>query len=128
MAMFRGFREFIARGNIVDLAVAIVIGGAFTTLVGQLTKSFLQPLIRIIFGGGLRGGTFSVRGQDFDYGAFVNAVITFLITAAAIYYLVVVPMNRMITRRNAKLGIAPKADESDEVRLLTEIRDSLRDR
>jgi len=122
--MFKGFKDFITRGNVIDLAVAIVIGGAFAMLVDQLTKSFLEPLIRLIFGGGLKGGTFVVRDQIFDYGSFINAVITFLITAAAIYYVVVVPMNKMIERRRARGG-APDDEVSDEIRLLTEIRDQL---
>ncbi len=124
--MFRGFKDFVTRGNVVDLAVGIVIGAAFGALVNQFTKSFLEPLIRVIFGGGVRGGVFTVRGQAFDYGAFINALITFLITAAAVYYLVVVPMNKMIERRNARLGRpGDDATASDEVRLLTEIRDRL---
>ncbi len=125
--MFKGFRDFIARGNVVDLAVGIVIGAAFGALVNQFTKSFLEPLIRVFFGGGVSGGVFTVRGQTFDYGAFINALITFLITAAAIYYFVVVPMNAMIARRNARLGHTGEAEAtvSDEVRLLTEIRDRL---
>ncbi len=124
--MFKGFKEFITRGNVVDLAVGIVIGGAFATVINQLTKSFLEPLIRVIFGGGAAGGSFTFRGQEFDYGAFINAVITFLITALAIYYVVVVPMNHMAERRRRRMGLGPAADEiSDEVRLLTEIRDQL---
>ena len=123
--MFKGFKEFITRGNVVDLAIAVVLGGAFAALINQLTKSFLQPLVRVILGGQGAAGTFTIRHQVFDYGAFINAVITFVITAAAIYYAVVVPMNRMIERRNARLGLPPKDDLSDEVRLLTEIRDSL---
>jgi large conductance mechanosensitive channel len=124
--VFKGFKEFLTRGNVIDLAVAIVIGGAFAALVNQLTKSFLEPLIRVIFGGGVSGGTFTLRGQIFDYGSFINAVITFLITAAAIYYIVVVPMNMMIQRRIARAGGAiPPEQQSDEVRLLTEIRDNL---
>jgi large conductance mechanosensitive channel len=94
--------------------------------VNQLTKSFLEPLIRVIFGGGASGGSFTVRGQVFDYGSFINQVITFLITAAAIYYIVVVPMNGVAERRRARLGeAAALEDASDEVRLLTEIRDQL---
>jgi large conductance mechanosensitive channel len=125
LVMLKGFKEFITRGNIVELAVAFVIGTAFAAVVNQLTKSFLDPLIRVIFGGGVKGGTFVVRGQIFDYGAFINQVITFLVTAAAIYYLVVVPMNMVIERRRAR-GIEPTPEEmSDEVRLLTEIRDEL---
>lgn len=123
--MFKGFKDFITRGNVIDLAVGFVIGAAFGAVVTQLTKSFLEPLIKVIFGGGIQGGTFTVRGQVFDYGAFINAVITFVITAAAIYYLVVVPANRMAARRAARLGHEPTDEVSDEVRLLTEIRDRL---
>jgi large conductance mechanosensitive channel len=123
--MFKGFREFLTRGNIVELAVAFVIGTAFAAVVNSLTTSFLNPLIKVIFGGGINGGAFYVRGVRFDYGAFINQVITFLITAAAIYYLVVVPMNKVIERRRAR-GIEPKPEEmTDEVKLLTEIRDEL---
>jgi large conductance mechanosensitive channel len=83
-------------------------------------------LVRVILGGKGAAGTFTIRNQVFDYGAFINAVITFVITAAAIYYLVVVPMNHMIARRNARLGLKPGEGElSDEARLLTEIRDQL---
>jgi large conductance mechanosensitive channel len=124
--VFKGFKEFITRGNVIDLAVAIVIGTAFAALINQLTKSFLEPLVRLILGGHNAAGTFKIRDQVFDYGAFINAVITFLITALAIYYLVVLPLNKMIERRNARLGLPPAEDEaSAEVRLLTEIRDQL---
>lgn len=122
--MFKGFKDFITRGNVIDLAVAVVIGGAFAVLVNQLTKSFLEPLIRLVLGGGVGGGTFTIRSQVFDYGAFINAAITFLITAAAIYYIVVVPMNAIISRRN-RGEVVPPEEMSDEVRLLTEIRDEL---
>jgi large conductance mechanosensitive channel len=123
--MFKGFREFITRGNIVELAVAFVIGAAFGALVNQFTRSFLDPLIRLILGGGVNGGTFTVRRQVFDYGGFINAVITFVITAAAIYYFVVLPMNRIIERRRAQ-GIEPKPEQlSEEAKLLTQIRDEL---
>jgi large conductance mechanosensitive channel len=119
--VFKGFKEFITRGNVVDLAVAFVLGTAFAAVINQLTKSFLDPLIRVIFGDGKAGGTFTIRGQVFDYGAFINAVITFLVIAAAIYYIVVVPMNKMIERRRRRMGLGPAADEvSDEIRLLTD--------
>jgi large conductance mechanosensitive channel len=120
--MFAGFKKFITRGNIVDLAIAVVLGTAFAALINQLTKSFLEPLIKVIAGGGVNGGTFVVRGQTFDYGAFINAVITFLVTAAAVYYFVIVPLNRAAGR--GELDEEP----SDEVRLLTEIRDEMRRR
>ncbi len=125
--MLKGFRDFILRGNVVDLAVAVIIGAAFGAVVNQLTKSFLEPLIKAIFGGGQFGGGFRFRGQFFDYGAFINVVITFVLIAAILYFLVVLPLNKLAERRAR--GRAP-ADEpvTDEVRLLTEIRDELKDR
>jgi large conductance mechanosensitive channel len=124
--MFRGFKDFIMRGNVVDLAVGIVIGAAFTGLVATFSASFLQPLIRVFSGGGdpVRSGTFTLRGQKFDYAAFVNGVIAFLITAAALYFLVVLPMNKLAERRARGEEPKPKAP-SEEVLLLREIRDAL---
>ncbi|MEV1156544.1 large conductance mechanosensitive channel protein MscL [Micromonospora chokoriensis] len=128
--MLKGFKDFIMRGNVVDLAVGVVIGAAFTGVVTQLTKSFLEPLIRVIVllitgsDKGLAGTAPQFRGIAFDWIAFVNAVITFLLTAAALYFLVVYPMNRLAERR--KRGEEPPpAAPSEEVKLLTEIRDAL---
>jgi large conductance mechanosensitive channel len=125
--VLKGFEDFILRGNVVDLAVGIVIGAAFTALVGQFTKSFLEPLIKVFAGGGKTGGTFPVNGQTFDYGAFINAIITFVLTAAVLYFLVVLPMNTLAERR--KRGLEPQSEApSEEVVLLTEIRDALQAR
>jgi large conductance mechanosensitive channel len=98
--MIKGFKEFIMRGNVIDLAVGVVIGAAFGALVTQLTTSFIEPVIKLIAGGGKLGGTFTVDGVVFDYGAFINAVITFVLTAAAVYFLVVLPYNTMRERRD----------------------------
>jgi large conductance mechanosensitive channel len=123
--MLRGFKDFIMRGNVVDLAVGIVIGAAFTTLVAQFTDSFLKPLIGAMGGHeGKTGATFKLNGQVFDYGAFINAIITFLLTAAALYFIVVFPMNKLAERRRRGQEPPPKAP-SEEVRLLTDIRDLL---
>ena len=84
--------RLILRGNVVDLAVAVVIGTAFTALVAAFTTSFLEPLIGLIGGGGENGGELVVNGQHFTWGAFVNAVITFVLTAAVVYLMVVLPM------------------------------------
>src|SRR5690242_8042119 len=99
--MFRGFRDFIMRGNVVDLAVGIVIGAAFTGLITAFTNSFVQPLIKVFTGGKdpVRAGSFVINGQKFDWAAFVNAVISFLIVAAVLYFLVVLPMNKLAERR-----------------------------
>jgi large conductance mechanosensitive channel len=122
--MLKGFKDFIMRGNVVDLAVGIVIGAAFTAVVTQFTRSFLEPLIKLIGGGGLEGGTWKIRDVVFDWAAFINIVITFILTGAALYFLVVYPMNRLAERR--KRGEEPPPDApSEEVKLLTEIRDAL---
>jgi large conductance mechanosensitive channel len=124
--MLKGFKDFIMRGNVVDLAVGIVIGAAFTTLVTQFTDSFLNPLIKLMGGGSKDkpGAIFSVHGVLFKYGDFINAVLTFVLTAAALYFLVVFPMNRLAERRRRGEEPPPKAP-SEEVRLLTDIRDLL---
>jgi large conductance mechanosensitive channel len=122
--VLKGFKDFISRGNVVDLAVGIVIGAAFTALVGQFTKSFLEPLIKVISGGKQLSGTFKVRDVVFDWAAFINACITFVITAAALYLLVVLPMNKLAERRARGEEPEPKAPAED-IRLLTEIRDAL---
>jgi large conductance mechanosensitive channel len=125
--VLRGFKDFILRGNVVDLAVGIVIGAAFTGLVSQFTKSFLEPLIKAVSGGGTKGGSFKINGATVDWGAFINAAITFALTAAVLYFLVVLPMNTLAERRRRGLEPEPKAPPEDIV-LLTEIRDALRER
>ncbi|WP_409329124.1 large conductance mechanosensitive channel protein MscL [Trujillonella humicola] len=122
--MIKGFKDFLMRGNVVDLAVAVVIGAAFTAVVSAFSDSFLTPLIAVFGGGGDLGGTFTVNGQVFDYGAFISQVITFVITAAVVYFLVVVPLKRISDRR--KRGEEAGPAEPTQVELLVEIRDLLR--
>jgi large conductance mechanosensitive channel len=123
--MFQGFKDFIMRGNVVDLAVGIVIGAAFTTVVTKFTDAFIKPLIQLASGGkGVNAGTATVRGVVFDYSSFINAVITFLITAAVLYFLVVFPLNALAERRRRGEEPPPKAPAEDIV-LLTQIRDAL---
>ncbi|MGH3912453.1 MAG: large conductance mechanosensitive channel protein MscL [Pseudonocardiaceae bacterium] len=122
--MLKGFRDFVLRGNIIELAVAVVIGTAFAALVKQFTESFITPLIAVFTGGGEVGGKFIISGQEFTYGAFVSAIITFLITALVIYFLVVVPLNRIMDRF-AK-PVEEKLAEPNQTEVLIEIRDLLR--
>jgi large conductance mechanosensitive channel len=122
--MLKRFRDFVLRGNVVELAVAVAIGTAFATLVKQFGDSFINPLVALVGGGGEKGGTFTVNGQIFTYGAFINAIIWFVITAAVIYFLIVVPMNAFEERR--KRGQAPPETPPTAEELLTEIRDLLR--
>ncbi|MEQ3551587.1 large conductance mechanosensitive channel protein MscL [Pseudonocardia nematodicida] len=123
--MIKGFRDFVMRGNVVDLAVAVVIGAAFTSVVTAFTDSFLTPLIRVFSGGGELAGAFAINGVVFDWAAFVNALITFLITAAVVYFLVVLPLNTFAQRRRRAVADEPAAPT--EIELLTEIRDLLRE-
>jgi large conductance mechanosensitive channel len=123
--MVKGFRDFIMRGNIVDLAIAVVIGVAFTALVAAVTDALIKPLIGVFLGGGVSGGTFTVRGQVFNVGAVITAIITFLITAAVVYFLIVVPMKKLADRRAPGDADVPTPAPSDEAVLLTEIRDLL---
>ncbi len=99
--LLRGFKEFIQRGNLVDLAVAVALGVAFTALVSALGNSFIKPLVNVFLGGGAKGGTVTIRGQVFDVGGFVNALIVFAVTVAVIYFLVVLPINSLIARRRS---------------------------
>jgi large conductance mechanosensitive channel len=125
-SMLKGFKDFIMRGNVVDLAVGIVIGAAFTAVVTSFTTNFIKPLIQLIGGGtGSGAGAWEPRkGVIFDYSAFINAIITFLITAAVLYFLVVFPLNKLAERRKRGEEPPPEAP-SEEVKLLTEIRDAL---
>ena len=120
----KGVKDFIMRGNVVDLAVAVVIGTAFTALVTSFTESFINPLIGLIGGGGEVGGEFVVNGQHFTYGAFITAIITFILIAAIVYFAIVVPMKKIQERRKA--GVEEGPAEPTDIELLTEIRDSLR--
>ncbi|MCW2583964.1 MAG: mscL [Klenkia sp.] len=122
--MLKGFKDFLLRGNIVDLAVAVVIGAAFTAVVTSFTESFLQPLIGLIGGGGVNGGSVEVDGQLFTWGAFINQLITFALTAAVVYFVVVLPMKKILERRAS--GEEPGPVAPTQVELLVEIRDLLR--
>ncbi|GAA4776685.1 large conductance mechanosensitive channel protein MscL [Citricoccus nitrophenolicus] len=116
------------KGNVVDLAVAVVIGAAFATVVTALVDAVLMPLISALVGSPNFDSflLLTINGNDIKFGVLLTALVNFLIIAAAIYFVVVMPMNKMIERRNRKLGIDPDAVEvSDDVVLLTEIRDLL---
>jgi large conductance mechanosensitive channel len=95
----KGFRDFITRGNLIDLAVAVVIGLAFTAVVTAVVADLITPLIAAIGGKPNFGGLFfTINHSKFLYGAFINAVITFLIIAAVVYYLIVAPMAKVTAR------------------------------
>lgn len=95
-----GFKKFLLRGNVVDLAVAFVIGAAFTAVVNSFVRAFISPLVGVASGvtGDFTDKTFSVAGTVFPYGQFVQAAISFVILAALVYFLVVKPVQRLMDR------------------------------
>jgi large conductance mechanosensitive channel len=126
--MLRQFRDFLLRGNVVDLAVAVVVGAAFGAVVAALVADIITPLIAAIFGKpDFSNLAFTIHGSRFTYGHFINAVISFVLIAAAVFFLVVKPVNALMERR--KRGEVPEAEAvPEDVVLLGEIRDLLRDR
>lgn len=98
--MIKEFRSFLLRGNVVDLAVAVVVGTAFTAVVAALVADLLTPVIAAIFGQhDFSSLTFTINGSVFKYGSFLNALITFLSVATAVFFFVVVPVNALMRRR-----------------------------
>ncbi len=124
--VFAGFREFISRGNAIELAVAVAIGAAFGAVVTALTNGLLGPLVAMILRGQdlSQSWTWNWLGSDFSLGLVIDALIKFIITAAAIYFLVVLPLNAWSKRRAAGIEPEPEAPAEDVV-LLREIRDLL---
>ena len=127
--MLTGFKNFIMKGNVVDLAVAVVMGAAFGAVVTSIVEGLLTPLIGLLF---QAKGIEEMQWNGFLYGRVISSIISFVLIAAAIYFVVVLPMNHMIERRNRRLGInkdvKKDAAEDPQVALLTEIRDALKDR
>ncbi|GAA3630528.1 large-conductance mechanosensitive channel protein MscL [Kineosporia mesophila] len=131
--MIKGFKEFIMRGNVMELAIAVVIGTAFSAVVTSVTKGVVQPLIASVGSANVGGMNFEIRPKVPDNATLVdlNGVLTsllnFLIVAAVVYFLVVVPMNALMERR--RRGEEPEpATPAEDILLLQEIRDLLRDR
>lgn len=125
--MIKEFRDFLARGNVVDLAVAVVIGAAFTTVINAVVSGLVTPLIGMLGERDYDDLDFTIRGSTFEYGTVINALITFVMVAAAVFFLVVKPLNAWAERR--RRGEVPDEEPvSEEIALLTEIRDLLRER
>ncbi|THV42823.1 large conductance mechanosensitive channel protein MscL [Glycomyces buryatensis] len=122
--MIKGFKEFLMRGNVVDLAVAFVMGAAMTALVASLGDAFINPLITLVTGGSEIGGSFTVNGVEFPYGTFVNGLLVFFLTAAAVYFVVVVPYNR-VRDRFMTPAEEEKVEREEQIVLLEQIRDAL---
>lgn len=111
----KGFRDFVLRGNVVDLAVGVVVGAAFAGLVAAFTTAFLTPLVAAVTGAdrGQPAG-FSAGGQVFPYGLFLSAVVAFLITVGVVYFLVVVPLNRVMDRFSTEPEVASPTKQCPE--------------
>lgn len=109
MKVIRGYREFISRGSVIDLAVAVVIGAAFTALVNSVVADLLTPIIAAIIGEpDFSALAFTINGSEFTYGNFINALITFLSVTTAIYFLVVVPINHLKGEEEATTRDCPE--------------------
>ncbi|WP_019929758.1 large conductance mechanosensitive channel protein MscL [Nocardia sp. BMG111209] len=109
----KGFRTFLLRGNVVDLAVGIVVGAAFTSVVNGFVRAFLTPLVGLAVGatGDFSDQGFKVGKVEFPVGAFLTAIVTFVLVALFVYYLVVLPVNALTSRFSPKTeAITPKRD------------------
>ena len=121
--MLKGFREFVFRGNVIDLAVAFVVGAATATVIGAFSENLILPIVGIFLGGGVDVGTVTIRDQVIDFTKLLNAIIVFIVTLAVIYLFFVAPMNRLRKKMGGGSIDATPAD----VKLLTEIRDLLKE-
>ena len=124
--MINGFKNFITRGNVADLAVAVVIGAAFSKVVTALVEGFINPLVAALFGQPSLAKTmaFTIGKGEFSIGVILDALLSFLFVAAAIYFFIVLPLNTLAERR--KKGVEPEpAAPAEDILLLQEIRDLL---
>jgi large conductance mechanosensitive channel len=128
--MIKGFRDFIMRGNIVELAIAVVIGTAFAKVIDVFVSSIVTPILNALPGANANGFGFSIRGgvlkgkTFIDISSVINAVIVFVLTAAVVYFIFVVPMMKVAERRAR--GVEPEAEVvPEDIALLREIRDAL---
>jgi large conductance mechanosensitive channel len=126
--VLKGFREFITKGNVIDLAVAVVIGAAFTQVVNAVVQWLITPLIAAIFGQSNLDNvaTFTINEAQFSIGAILTALINFLLVAAAVYFVLIAPMNAYREMRARGEEEEPEAPPEDLL-VLQEIRDLVRD-
>lgn len=120
--MLNGFKKFIMQGNVIDLAVAVVIGAAFGDVVKKFTAALIDPLVREVLGGGVEGGTYTLStGNVLDFALVINALITFVITAAVVYFVFVLPMIKLQERRKSGDEASEPTDNEKMISLLEEI-------
>ena len=125
----KGFREFIMRGNVIELAVAVIIGAAFTSIVNSLVDGIFNPIIAAIFNADeINSAVWQIGPVTLGVGAVLSAVINFLLIATVVYFAIIMPMNKLNEALAARKG-GNKSDEEEaaptEAELLTEIRDLL---
>ena len=118
--MLKGFRDFVLRGNVIELAVAVVIATAFNDLVKAFVNNIINPVLGKVFG---KPDFSSFHPGDIGIGSFINALITFLLVALAVYYFIVVPFNKLDEMR--RRGEVPVEEIPEDIQLLREIRDAL---
>ena len=130
--MIQGFKEFITKGNVIDLAVAVVIGGAFTAIVNAVVSAIITPLVSLFFDAGATGEIgiqmTGIYGQTvtFPIGELISALISFFAVAVVVYFVFVLPMNRYKEHQAAKNPAVEEETLPSEQELLIEIRDQLR--
>ena len=113
--MLKGFRQFLLRGNVVDLAIGVVIGAAFGAVVTAFVKDLLTPLIAAVAGKpDFSAFSFVVNGAKFAYGDFLNTVISFLLISAAVYFCVIVPVNKLVSRARQEPAVDPTTKKCPE--------------
>lgn len=124
--MLKGFKDFLMRGNVVDLAVAVVIGAAFGAVITAVVDNLINPLVAAVFGAPSLAGAmaFTINNAQFSIGAILDAIINFVLVAAAVYFVIVLPLNKLAERRKSGEEPAPAAPAED-ILLLQEIRDLL---
>ena len=123
--MLDDFKKFLMRGNVVDLAVAVVIGTAFTAVVTALSQGMITPLIGMIVSRDFTEMTFEINGSEFSYGLVIDAVIRFVSVAAVVFFVIVKPMSVLAERRKRGEVTEEEAPAPTEAELLIEIRDLL---
>jgi large conductance mechanosensitive channel len=122
----REFKDFISRGNVIDLAVAVVIGVAFGAIVNAIVEGMITPLVGMIASEDFSRMTFSINDSVFRYGLVINAVIQFVAISAAVFFIIVKPINLLNDRMRRGEEPKPPSPPTDEAVLLAEIRDLLR--
>ncbi|MGV0384943.1 large conductance mechanosensitive channel protein MscL [Corynebacterium sp. 22_2729] len=127
--MLEGFKKFIMRGNVIELAVAVIIGGAFTAIVTAFTSGIIEPLLAAVGGSPEFGLGFHLREGNpatfVNIGGILTAIFNFLIIAGVIYFLMIMPMNKLAEINARRKGIEPEEATATETELLAEIRDLL---